>query len=111
MSGETTDRLGIELAARSPAEATLSLVGELDLVTSPLLRDELARHSARGVRVVLDLAQVRFVDSTGLVLLMESSRSGNVLLSRDLSPAVARLVEVTKSEQLFSWVDDGAGPS
>ena len=109
MNGDTTDRLSIELASRSPAEATLSLVGELDLVTSPLLRDELARHSARGVRVVLDLSQVRFVDSTGLVLLMESSRGGGVLLSRDLSPAVARLVEVTKSEQLFAWVDGAGG--
>ena len=105
VSGDQIERLRIELAARSPAEATLNLVGELDLVTAPMLRDELARHEARGVRVVLDLSEVRFLDSTGLVLLMESSRAGGVLLHRQLSPAVARLLEVTKSEQLFAWVD------
>ncbi|HEX8086400.1 MAG TPA: STAS domain-containing protein [Solirubrobacteraceae bacterium] len=109
MSGGTTDRLRIELANRSPAEATLKIAGELDLVTAPLLRDELTRHRTRGVRVVLDLSQVEFLDSTGLVLLMESAREGDVLLSRNLSPSVARLVEVTKTDQLFSWVDGPAG--
>jgi anti-anti-sigma factor len=101
------DRLTIELESRSPGEATLRLAGELDLVTSPTLREELARHHARGHRVVLDLADVEFVDSTGLVLLMESARDsgGNVALRRNISPAVARLFEVTKTEQLFAWVD------
>ena len=105
MTTDGTDRLRIELVGRSPAEADLKLVGELDLVTAPMLRDELARSQARGVRVVLDLSEIAFVDSTGLVLLMEASRDGGVMLRRDLSPAVARLVEVTKSEQLFVWVD------
>ncbi len=109
MSGGATDRLRIELSDRSPAEATLKLVGELDLVTAPLLREELTRHQTRGVRVVLDLSEVQFIDSTGLVLLMESSREADVLVSRNLSPAVARLVEVTKTEQLFSWVDGPGG--
>ena len=96
----------IELAERSPAEATLELAGELDLVTAPVLRDELARHRARGVRVVLDLSKVIFVDSTGLVLLMETSRAGDVLLRRAVSKPVARLLEVTRSEQLFTWVEE-----
>lgn len=106
MSGGPNDRLRIELAERSPAEATLELAGELDLVTAPVLRDELARHRARGVRVVLDLSKVVFVDSTGLVLLMETSRSGGVLLRREVSKAVERLLEVTRSEQLFTWVEE-----
>ena len=108
------DRLRIELESRSPGEATLRLAGELDLVTSPTLREELARHHARGHRVVLDLADVEFVDSTGLVLLMESAREGggaegwNVALRRNISSPVARLFEVTKTEQLFAWVDGPA---
>lgn len=104
MSGDS-DRLRVELVERSPAEASLELSGELDLVTAPVLRDELARHRARGVRVVLDLSGVTFLDSTGLVLLMESSRDGDVLLRREVSPAVARLLEITKTEPLFTWLE------
>ncbi|HEX2086654.1 MAG TPA: STAS domain-containing protein, partial [Solirubrobacteraceae bacterium] len=95
------DRLRVELESRSPAEATLKLSGELDLVTAPMLHAELARHHARGHRVVLDLSDVEFLDSTGLVLLMQSARDDGVLLRRNLSPAVARVIEVTKTEQLF----------
>jgi anti-anti-sigma factor len=103
-------RLRIELEGRSPAEAMLRLVGELDLVTTQQLRDELARHRAHGVRVVLDLSAVEFLDSTGLVLLMDLARERtndgwSIALRRDVSPAVARVIEVTKSEQLFDWVD------
>ena len=109
-TGPNGDRLRIELDGRSPGEATLRLVGELDLVTAPILRDELARHQARGVRIVLDLSQVEFLDSTGLVLLMEVAREPSkngwsLALRRDVSPPVARLVEVTRTEGLFAWVD------
>jgi len=108
--GPSGDRLRIEMDGRSPGEAALRLVGELDLVTAPMLRDELARHQARGVRTVLDLSQVGFLDSTGLVLLMEVARERGVdgwslALRRNLSPSVARLFQVTRTEGLFAWVD------
>ena len=104
------DRLRIELDGRSPGEATLRLAGELDLVTAPTLRDELARHQARGLRIVLDLSGIEFLDSTGLVLLMEVAREPaangwSLALRRDLSPSVARLFQVTRTESLFAWVD------
>lgn len=104
------DRLRIELHGRSPGEAALRLAGELDLVTAPMLRDELARHQARGVRIVLDLAGLDFLDSTGLVLLMEVARAPatngwTLALRRDLSPSVARLFQITRTESLFAWID------
>ena len=104
--GGSSDCLRTELESRSPAEATLKVIGELDLVTAPRLREELARHHAHGVRVVLDLSELRFMDSTGLVLLMESAQGdGAIALRRDVNPAVARLLEVTNTERLFVWLD------
>ena len=105
-----SDRLSIELEDRSPEGITLRLSGELDLVTAPSLRDELARHQADGVRLVLDLSEIAFLDSTGLVLLMEVAREPaaegwSLALRRDLSPSVARLFQVTRTEGLFEWVD------
>jgi anti-sigma B factor antagonist len=105
------DRLGIALEERAPGEATLlRLTGELDLVTAPTLREELSRHQERGVPIVLDLSGIEFLDSTGLVLLMEVAREPapdgwSLALRRNLSPAVARLFEVTRTEGLFDWVD------
>ena len=104
----TPDRLHIEEQSGASAETTLRLSGELDLVTAPLLRDALRRLHGDGRRIVLDLSGVEFVDSTGLVLLMEEApKGGHVRLARELSPAVARLFEVTKTEQLFEWEPAG----
>jgi anti-anti-sigma factor len=113
MTGTTpgNDRLRVDLQGRSPGEATLRLEGELDMVTAPQLREELSRHRQRGRRIVLDLADVRFIDSTGLVLLMEvtrepSNNGWSLALRRNVNPAVARLFEITRTEGLFDWVDE-----
>jgi anti-anti-sigma factor len=107
----SNDRLRVDLESRSPGEAALRVTGELDMVTVPILREELARHRGRGRRVVLDLSGVEFIDSTGLVLLMETAREPptdgwNLSLRRNISPQVARLFEVTRTEGLFNWVDE-----
>ena len=105
MSGPA-DRLRLEVERGAPGEVTVRVVGELDLVTAPILRDELGRHEDSGTRVVLDLSRLEFVDSTGLVLLMETAGDGgNIAVRRDVSPAVRRLLDVTRTEPLFSWVD------
>ena len=59
---------------------------------------------------MLDLSGIDFLDSTGLVLLMEvarepASNGWSLALRRDLSPSVARLFQVTRTEGLFDWVD------
>jgi anti-sigma B factor antagonist len=55
------------------------LVGELDLYNAPTLREELTHVCAAGPeRVVVDLAEVEFVDSTTLGVLIEArSRLAN----------------------------------
>ena len=107
----SNDRLRVDLESRSPGEASLRVTGELDMVTVPILREELARHRGRGRRVVLDLSGLAFIDSTGLVLLMETAREPstdgwNIALRRNVSDQVARLLEVTRTETLFDWVDE-----
>ena len=107
----SNDRLRVDMESRSPGEVALRVSGELDMVTVPILREELARHRGRGRRVVLDLARVEFIDSTGLVLLMETAREPSqdgwsLALRRNVSPQVARLFEVTRTETVFDWVDE-----
>ena len=46
--------------------------GELDIATAPELVDLLARLRHHGHAVTLDLAEVTFMDSTGLTTLMDA---------------------------------------
>jgi anti-anti-sigma factor len=48
----------------------LSLTGELDLGTAPVLEDRLTRLRATKSPVTLDLSRLDFIDSTGLHLLV-----------------------------------------
>lgn len=51
------------------------MAGEVDLLTAPKLRQALTSAAGRsGSRLVLDLRQVSFLGSTGLGLLIETSR-------------------------------------
>ena len=51
---------------------TLVLHGELDIATAPELVDLLARLRHHGHAVTLDLAEVTFLVSTGLTMLMDA---------------------------------------
>lgn len=49
----------------------VAVKGEVDVYTAPRLREELGELVADGhVRIVVDLAQVEFMDSTGLGVLV-----------------------------------------
>lgn len=72
--GDSTGRpgpvLGIE---RTEGAAVVRLAGELDLYNAPELRETLvALAGERPARLVLDLAEVEFVDSTALGVLIEA---------------------------------------
>ena len=72
--------------------------GELDIATAPELVDMLARLRHHGHAVVLDLAEVTFMDSTGLTTLMDahlqSERNGWSFSVRRPSPAVKRVFDL-----------------
>lgn len=85
-------------------------VGELDIATTDQLRQEIDRlHVAGFNRLVLDLRQLRFMDSTGLRLVLEvdaGSREDGWDFSLVRGPeAVHRLFEVTKLTQRLDFVD------
>ena len=72
--------------------------GELDIATVPELVDLLARLRHHGHDVTLDLAEVTFMDSTGLTMLMDAHREaendGWTFVVRRPSPAVRRVFEL-----------------
>ena len=72
--------------------------GELDIATAPELVDLLARLRHHGHAVTVDLAEVTFMDSTGLTTLMDAhlqaERNGWTFAVRRPSPAVKRVFEL-----------------
>jgi anti-anti-sigma factor len=77
---------------------TLRPAGELDIATAPRLEQALMDGRTPGDRVVLDLADLEFIDSTGLRVLIravEAARRGGWELSlRPGPPAVHRVFEI-----------------
>src|SRR3954453_14655747 len=55
-------------AVVSEKTAIVHVAGELDLATAPELEEGLHGLEREGARIVLDLSQLRFIDSTGLRL-------------------------------------------
>ena len=79
---------------------SVSVEGELDLANAAELEARLVAVDAEApARVVLDLAALAFVDSTGLrVLLQADSRArerGYELALRAVTPTVLRVLEMT----------------
>jgi anti-sigma B factor antagonist len=64
-------QLVVEESASGPSGAsTLRILGELDISTADQLRRAVAPYLTPGTRLVLDLSQVTFCDSTGLAVLV-----------------------------------------
>jgi anti-anti-sigma factor len=63
-------RIGV---ARRGTDISLTLEGDLDLATAPLMAEQLLRAEATdAASITIDLAAVPFIDSTGLRALLEA---------------------------------------
>jgi anti-sigma B factor antagonist len=88
---------------------TLAVAGEIDVATSPELRRELHQLADREPsRIVLDLSDVTFIDSSGLGVLVgvlkrlrEQDRDG-VLVLEGLRGPVRKVFEITGLTELFT---------
>jgi anti-sigma B factor antagonist len=85
------------------AQVTVRVSGELDIATGPRLCEAVEDLRASGWRVIaLDLGDLRFVDSTGLALLLElcggAGGDGGEVAVAVSCPALERLLTVSKLE-------------
>lgn len=94
--------------SRRDRHVVIEVAGELDLATAPLLHERLADIiDAQGnLAVVLDLAELTFVDSSGLTALVTAhkrlqSHGGRLVLTRP-GPATRRALEITGLHRLLT---------
>ena len=85
----------------------IHLRGELDMATASLLRDELVRLTTEGAKqVTVDLAELAFIDSTGLSVLITGLKhirqQGGDLTLRSPNAGTRKVLEITGLTEVFS---------
>lgn len=93
----------------------LAVTGELDLATAPRLEREInASEATSPPRIVLDLRGLKFLDSTGLRLILaadQRARASGRSFELVRAPAnVHRLFGITGLDRRLSFVDDVPDP-
>ena len=95
----------------------VAVAGELDVLSAPQLDDELTRAIASGSSpIVLDLAGVDFLDSTGLGVIIkayksakDAARSFSVVASSERVVKVFRITGIDKALPLFDDLASALG--
>lgn len=104
----------VETTARDEWRAAIALRGELDIANADELRVELAQHLDAGRRVIrVDAAELEFLDSTALGVLVEASTEcaaerGSLILT-NVPAQVWRLISVVGVDRVL-LVDTASGP-
>ena len=88
------------------AGAVIRVAGDIHATTAPGFSEQLNDAIARGkTRVVLDLTDVEFIDSTGLSVLLNGlrrvTRRGGRMAIVCTNPTVLRLFEITRLDTTF----------
>ena len=100
--------MNLRVETKTPQEgvAVVGLTGEVDVYTSPRLKQEIVDLLNQGVsKVVIDTTKVEYLDSTGLGVLIGGlkrarERDGDLRLICD-SPRILRIFEITGITNIF----------
>ena len=98
--------------ARPVVDGTGEVVveGEVDIATAPQLREALHQAIDQGAtRLRIDLAEVGFIDSAGLGVLIGVLKrirevGGEIELAH-VQPAPRKVIEITGLDELFTLID------
>lgn len=93
------------LAVETTPAGILVVRGDIDMAGGPVLEAAMIEREQHGP-VVIDLADVFFIDSSGLRSLLGASRRaherGDVVVLRSVGPEVSRLLEITGTTGQFT---------
>jgi len=85
-------------------DGAIVVTGDLDMAAGPLLDATLVQREEQHP-VVIDVANVFFIDSSGLRSLLDASRRAQArdseVVLRSVGPEVARLLEITGTTGQF----------
>jgi anti-sigma B factor antagonist len=95
-NSDTGPAMTVRIEPADGSARTLHVVGEIDLATAPALEQAVADAADGAEQVAVDLGGVRFIDSTGLRVLLSSQQRA------DADGVEVRVVEASEvARRLF----------
>jgi anti-sigma B factor antagonist len=86
--------------------AVVTSCGEVDLATAPALREAMLTGLAHSPRMVADMSQTRFLDTTGLHVLITALKhahdNGGCLILVGPTGMVRKVLHATRLDELFT---------
>ena len=86
--------------------AVVALTGDVDLQTSPVVRQKLLESLDGHTRVVVDLSAVNYIDSSGVASLVEafqvSRKKGASFALANVSSAAMRVLSLARLDKVFT---------
>ena len=87
----------------------ISFTGEVDLESSPEAREILLKCFGKTSRVLVDLSEVTYIDSSGVASLVEalqaSKKSGSRFALAAVSEPTRRVLELARLDKVFTMYD------
>lgn len=101
----------IDLSAEAGIRhARIELAGEVDLAASPQLRDGILAQLAGGSGVMVRLAEVSYIDSSGIACLVEGyqkAKAQGLLFSLvEVSAPALKVLKLARLDQIFPVYPD-----
>ena len=106
-----SDDTDLTIDTRREGEAVVvSLGGEVTVFSSPALRERLHKvRDERPARVVLDLSDVQYVDSSGVATFVDALRqirgAGGEMVLAGVSERVRGVIEIARLDTLFPMAE------
>ena len=96
---------------KGDAPGVLVLAGEIDFSVTPAVRERLLQLMEKILGdIVLDMADLSYIDSSGLALLLETRRqmqeNGRSVRIRSIAPQVRKLLQLTQLGELFGLPEE-----
>ena len=99
-----TEELVIDRSDAFPPHEVLSLQGPLTANNAPIFQNAIRREEPAPT-LILDFAEVPYVDSAGLGLLVSAfvsrQKAGRKMILSGINPRVQKLFEITRVQELF----------
>lgn len=101
----------VRIAREGSGTVIVAPRGDVDMSCSPVLRTALrGEQDLRPRRLIVDLAEVGYMDSSGLATLVEAmrtaKRNGTRMVLCGMNDKVRAIFEIARLHQFFTIVDD-----
>jgi anti-anti-sigma factor len=105
-----TDRLAVEVLPSTPGEARLVMRGDVDVAADEALASAYAQAAAvSAARVVLDFADVDYINSTGIALIVrllaEARRDHREVIALGLTDHYREIFRITRLSDYLTIAD------